>query len=224
MRIGTRAAIAALSVGFLFAVNAASAVAADGCGSGYHKQEDGIIGASKSGSQDGRTLTTGVIGQVRWCTRGRTAARDQFFQRVKVGIPAAIQHRATFAGKRTRICLTSSFTATIANGAAAEITIGTGGQSATIVTTGESSKTVTLPKLCKSGAAARTTTAFQQAAENFSVTVKDCGVTATQAPRVKSITFSSVAYVRYRKGSETRDYTLRSSNTDVPNDLPFVNC
>jgi hypothetical protein len=224
MRIGTTAAITAASVALLFAVNAGSAMAADGCGSGYHKQEDGVIGASKSGSQDNRSLTASVIGKVRWCTRGRTAARDQFFQRVKVGIPAVIQHRATYAGKRSRICLTSSFTATIANGAAAQITIGTDSQSVTITTSGQSSKTVTLPKLCKSGAAAQTTTAFQQAAQNFSVTVPSCGLTTTQAPRVKSITFASIAYVRYRKGSETRDYTLRSSNTDVPNDLPFFSC
>jgi hypothetical protein len=204
-------------------VGASPAAAANGCGSGYHKQEDGGISGSKSGSQSGRKLTASVSGWVRWCTRGKFG-RDQFFQRVKVGVPSPITWRAAFAGRRRKVCLTSQFTATIANGSSAGISIATNGAGATITSNGQSSKTATLTRLCRTGAAAQSTSAFQQVAQNFSVTVPSCGFSTAQAPRVKSITFSTVAYVQYKVGSEIRDYSLRSSNTDRPNDVPFFNC
>ena len=224
MRIGISTFIGLLVAGLFLVGGASPAAAADECGTGYHKQEDGRIKGAKSGSQNGRALTAKVAGDVRWCTRDRRAARDQFFQRVKVGVPSAIKWRAEFSGRRTKICLTSSFTARIANGSSAGISIATNGVGATITSSGQSSKTATLTRQCRTGSAAQSTTAFQQAAQNFSVTVPSCGLFTVGTPRVDSITFSTVAYVQYRVGSEVRDYSLRASNTDRPNDVPFVSC
>lgn len=201
-----------------------SASAADGCGSGFHKQEDGVIGGSRTASQNGKSMTGSVSGKVRWCTREKTL-RDQFFQRVIVGVPTGVTARGSFSGSnRTQICETASFTAHIAGGSSADITIGTDGASATVTRPTNSTKSVTLPKKCKSGSAAQSTTALQDTMYNFSASAPNDGPTGITCPHIDSVTVSVTTSMTYRYNGESRTFTQKVSNTDVPNDYPTIGC
>lgn len=206
------------------AVPAAPALAADGCGSGYHKQEDGVISGSRSASFDGKSMTARQTGYVRWCTRDRNNMRDQWFQRVMVGVPTPMKYRATFSGSnRTKICMTAAFTAYIEAGSSADISIGTDGGSVTISSRTGDSKTVRR-KQCVTGSAAQTTSAIGQAFDNFSATAKSVSWTNVTCPYIRAVKVETIAEMTYTYGSEVRSYALRSSNTDKPNNLPTVGC
>ena len=206
------------------AVTAAPALAADYCGTGYHKQEDGVISGRHSKSFDGKSMTAEETGYVRWCTRDRDNMRDQWFQRVKVGVPTQIKNRATFSGSnRTKICMTAAFTAYIAAGSSADISIGTDGVNVTISSRTGDSKTVTR-KQCVTGSAAQTTTALQQAFYNFSATARSVSWTNVTCPYIRAVTVETIAEMTYTYGSEVRSLALYSSNTDVPNNLPTYGC
>ncbi len=210
--------------GGLLTGTATPASAANECGDGYHQQEDGNVSVSETRSQDGKSMTASVSGKVRWCTRDRST-RDQFFQRVKVGVPSRVLHRGTFSGtNRVKICETASFTATISGGRSADITISNDGVSATPSSPSDTSKTVTLPARCKTGAAAQSTTAFEDSVYNFSATAKNASPLAITCPHISRVTVSTITSMTYRYGSTERTFTVRASNTDVPNHLPTVGC
>jgi len=211
--------------GGLLAGTVTPASAANECGNGYHQQEDGTVSASETRSQDGKSMTASVNGKVRWCTRDRNGTRDQFFQRVKVGVPSRVLHRGTFSGtNRVKICETASFTATISGGRSVDITIGTDGVSATASSPSDTSKTVTLPARCKTGTAAQSTTAFEDSMYNFSATAKNVSATNVTCPHISRVTVSTITSMTYRYGSTERTFTVRASNTDVPNNMPAIGC
>ena len=208
----------------LVAVGAVPALAADGCGSGFHKQEDGVISGSKSASFDGKSMKASESGYVRWCTRTVNNWRDQWYQRVMVGVPTAITFRGHFSGThRTKICLTASFTASIKGGDWADITIGTDGASVTITHSNDHSKTVS-QKLCATGAKAQSTTALLDRFANFSATAPKYEPNMATCPHISAVTVATTLTMVYNYGSTKRSYNLRSTNTDVPNNYPSVAC
>ena len=213
----------ALASTSLIAAGATTAYAADGCGTNWHKQEDGDIYNYDSASRDGRTITGRVSGKVRWCTREKTL-RDHFFQKVIVGVPEAVDFRSTFSGGRTQICSTASFTAKISGGASSEISIGTDGVSATITTPSETTKTVTLPKKCFSGDAATNNSWIGNAMYNFSAAAPNDSLFGVTCPYISAVTVSVVTSVTYRVNGGSQTLTQKVSNTDVPNDLPTIGC
>lgn len=92
---------------------ASSASAADGCGSGWHKQSDGGFGGSKSAAYNGRTITSAVSGSVRYCTRERSLKPDQKNQRVLIGIPSTLVGTGKVVGRHARLCATQTTTISI---------------------------------------------------------------------------------------------------------------
>ncbi|MEO7752168.1 MAG: hypothetical protein ABIS35_02020 [Terracoccus sp.] len=214
----------ALASTSLLTAGVSSASAADSCGSGFHKQEDGVISGSRTATQNGRSMTGKVSGMVRWCTRDKTL-RDQFFQRVIVGVPSGVTYRGSFSGSnRIQICETASFSAHIAGGSSADISIGTDGVSATITKPTSKTKTVTLPKKCLNGSAAQNTSAIQDTMYNFSATAPNDGAFGITCPHIDSVTVSVTTSMTYRYNGENRTFTQKASNTDVPNNYPTIGC
>lgn len=217
LRIALAAAVLAGSVVGVAAVGIVPASAADSCGSGFHKQEDGDIYGTKTARQDGKAQKGTVSGKIRWCTRTVNNWPDQRYQRVIVGLPS-VTGRGAFSGtRRIQICERFSFTADISGGGSADISISTDGVGATISSPTTHSKTVALPKRCVNGSAAQSTTALQNSMYNFSATAKNVSWNSITCPHISMVTVTVDTSMTYRYGSEIRSFSLRTLNRDVPN-------
>ncbi|MBS41793.1 MAG: hypothetical protein CMH83_01205 [Nocardioides sp.] len=80
--------------------------AADSCGSGWHKQSNGLLSGSKRNARDGRVVKARINGYVRFCTRERSARPDQLNQRVLISVPEKVISRGILKGRHGKVCLT----------------------------------------------------------------------------------------------------------------------
>lgn len=79
-------------------VTSVPALAADGCGDGWHQQSDGHLNASTSYSlAGGRSFTAYHGGWVRFCTKEKTLQADDLNRKVLLGTPGALES-SVFAG------------------------------------------------------------------------------------------------------------------------------
>ncbi len=93
-----RLAVLLLAAPTVVALGAAPASAADECGSGWHKQSDGLLSGSQTYDNYGRTMKASVSGYVRYCTRERSNRPDQYNQSIHIGLPSTVVSTGTWSG------------------------------------------------------------------------------------------------------------------------------
>ncbi len=197
------------------AVTPLGVAAADGCGSGWHKQSDGKLAAAQTNASGRWSARATLSGWVRYCTRERFLV-DQKNQRVYVGIPTQILTRGTFAGGgRTRECLTTRITINAKHiPSGSSISIGFSGKTPTgsVSTSTTSTSKTTTYRFCAS--TPRTTTTLENTIVGVRATVPNCSVLAAFAPVITSVTIGVTATMTFKSGTTEGSRTAVATNTD----------